>query len=362
MNLKFSNEIKAKAKALGFSFVGIAKAQAVEEATAEQVKQWVQKGYYADMHYMAANLDKRLDPRLLMPGVRSIVSVALNYAPQHSFQPDELQISAYALGKDYHDIIKNKLHQLALAIGCVPYPQGELDAEELQRIHALPEVDTAAKDTSNPILHHSNADPIYYRAFTDTAPVLERYWATQAGLGWIGRNHQLIIPGAGSMFFLGELFLTIPLVYDVPMPNRCGRCHRCIDACPTSALGTFNPQKPFQTYPLDAYHCLSYQTIENRGSLSQEAVTAMENMFYGCDRCLTACPWHRFSSPTTIEELHPKPELLAMTKEQWYTLTEEQYRNLFKGSAVKRAKYSGIMRNINAIKAREASSDTSKEE
>ena len=231
----------------------------------------------------------------------------------------------------------------------------------------------------------SSLSTLNYRVFVDTGPVLERYWAVQAGLGWIGRNHQLIIPFAGSMFFLGELFLDFELPYDQPMKSRCGKCHKCIDACPTGALGlveerveskeeremaqdnqdsNHKPQtsteghcsnevrgkvnlKP-QTF--NAALCLSYQTIENRGELSEDAKEKMGDTFYGCDRCQQACPWNKFAKPNTTPELQPKEELLEMTRDKWKHLTVEDYRRLFKGSAVKRAKYDGLMRNIDNLK------------
>ena len=184
--------------------------------------------------------------------------------------------------------------------------------------------------------------------FVDSGPVLERYWAVQAGLGWIGKNRQLIIPRAGSMFFLGELFLPFELDYDQPIDSRCGTCSRCIDACPTQALSEKRTNGTTEQEPFNAELCLSYQTIENRGAISTEAQRAMGNVIYGCDRCQQACPWNKFATPTDIPELQPRDELLTMTREKWNHLTIEQYRQLFKGSAVKRAKYEGLMRNIAA--------------
>lgn len=301
MSLRLSSEhIKAEAKALGFFACGIAKAGAVSSDYADKFRRWLDAGGHADMDYMAYNIDKRLDPCLLMPSVKSIVCVALNYAPAERMPEDELQFAAYALGQDYHDIMKSRLHALAARLNITAY-----------------------------------------RAFCDTAPVLERYWAAQAGLGWLGRNHQLIIPHAGSMFFLGELFLDIELDYDKPMPSRCGTCHACIDACPTSALcsdGTFRSSS-----------CLSYLTIENRDGIPPEYADKMGNTVYGCDRCQDACPHNRFATSTTEPQLHPKPELLQMKRTDWQQLTVEQYRSLFKGSAVKRTKYEGLMRNINCV-------------
>ena len=271
------------------------------------------------MAYLGNNLDKRFDPRLLMPGVKTIVVVAQNYFPARRLPEGEPQIADYALGLDYHDIVKQKLRQLAATVGIADY-----------------------------------------RAFVDTAPVLERYWAVRAGLGWIGKNQQLIIPHAGSEFFLGELFVTVELPPDEPLPNRCGTCHRCVDACPTHALSL--PATCVEGYGditrFDARLCLSYQTIENRGELTVDAKAAMGDTFYGCDRCQRACPWNRFAKPSTEPLLQPREELLAMTRQKWGNLTEEDYRRLFKGSAVKRAKYEGLMRNIKACLAGEATPPT----
>ena len=307
-----TEKIKAEAKGLGFFACGIAKAEAVDSDTADGYRRWIADGGHASMHYLADNIDKRLDPRLLMPGVKSIVCVALSYAPAKTIPADQYQIAYYAYGKDYHDVMKQKLHALASACGITTY-----------------------------------------RAFCDTAPVLERYWAQRAGLGWIGRNHQLIIPHAGSMFFLGELFVTDTLHYDSPTPNRCGRCHACLDACPTSSIisnqsSIINNQSSFISS-----RCLSYLTIEHRGPFPHSSFLIPNSSFliphsiYGCDICQLACPWNRFAVPTTEPTFQPSEALLSMTKEKWHNLTEEQYRILFKGSAVKRAKYEGLMRNIN---------------
>lgn len=292
-----SAKIKAEARSLGFFCSGVSRATRVSEEKEREYREWLSRGFNAGMDYLANNLEKRLDPRLLVEGTQSIVSVALNYAPSFHFPEGELKIASYALGQDYHDVVKARLRQLAESIGA----EG-------------------------------------YRVFCDSAPVFERYWAEQSGLGWIGRNQQLIIPHAGSMFFLGEIFLQEEVdEYDKPVENRCGNCHKCIDACPSGALSGDL---------FDAELCLSYQTIENRGELSELAKQTMGDTFYGCDRCQTACPWNSFATPTDVEEFMPKEELMAMSREKWTNLTEEDYRRLFKGSAVKRAKYSGLMRNI----------------
>lgn len=318
-SISLKDKIKAEASRLGFFVCGFARAEPVSEAMRRHYLGWLADGRNADMAYLGNNLDKRFDPRLLMPGVKTIVVVAQNYFPARRLPEGEPQIADYALGLDYHDIVKQKLRQLAATVGIADY-----------------------------------------RAFVDTAPVLERYWAVRAGLGWIGKNQQLIIPHAGSEFFLGELFVTVELPPDEPLPNRCGTCHRCVDACPTHALSL--PATCVEGIGditrFDARLCLSYQTIENRGELTVDAKAAMGDTFYGCDRCQRACPWNRFAKPSTEPLLQPREELLAMTRQKWENLSEEDYRRLFKGSAVKRAKYEGLMRNIKACLAGEATPPT----
>lgn len=314
-----ASKIKAEAQRLGFFACGIAKAGPVEENVAEAYRKWLENGEEASMAYMTNYLEKRLNPSLLVPGVRSIVSLAMNYAPAQQLPEGEYQLAAYALGQDYHDLMKQRLRELAVNIGA---------PMELFQKGKKPQSADEKEETG-------------WGIFCDTAPVLERYWAQKAGLGWVGRNHQLIIPHAGSMFFLGEVFLPFAVdVYDTPMQSRCGSCHRCIDACPTHAI---IPDEDFH-----ADRCLSYQLIENRGELSDEAKAAMGDTIYGCDRCQTACPWNRFATPNTEPALQPKPELLSMSKEAWHNLSVEDYRRLFKGSAVKRVKFDGLKRNIDA--------------
>lgn len=300
MNSKLSNDIKAEARHLGFVACGIAEAEPVEETYARRFAHWIETKQHASMAYMGNYADKRLNPLLLMDGLKSIVSVALSYSPAKTIRKDSYQFAAYALGKDYHDVMKAKLFQLA---------------------------------------SHFKFDN--FRVFCDTGPVLERYWAVKSGMGWIGKHHQLIVPHAGSMVFIGELFLDIALEYDSPMKSRCGKCHACVDVCPLRAIGDDGD--------FDASKCLSYQTIENRGELSPKVVAAMGDFVYGCDRCQAVCPWNRAVEPNTTAEFQPNDELLSMTKEEFERMSEEDYRRLFKGSAVKRAKYSGLMRNIHAV-------------
>lgn len=296
-----SERIKAEALRLGFFACGIAKAEPVDEATSAVFRQWIEDCCHANMHYLANNIEKRLDPTLLMPNAKSIISVALNYAPENYIAEGEYQIAAYAYGQDYHDIMKDKLRQLAATI---------------------------CEDA---------------KICCDTVPILERYWAEKAGIGWIGRNHQLIIPKAGSMFFLGEIVTDVEMDYDQPVKSHCGNCHACIDSCPTGALSK-------NSNTLDASRCLSYLTIENREDIPVEYRKAMGCSIYGCDKCLKACPHSHNATPCKEERLLPKEMLLAMKKEDWQNLSIDDYRKLFKGSAVKRAKYEGLMRNISIAK------------
>ena len=299
-----SDIVKAEAQRLGFSACGLSEAAPVSEERAETIRQWLARGCHADMDYLERNLDKRLDPRLLVEGARSVVSLAVNYYTADSLSPQGYGFARYALGRDYHDVVKQMLRQLMQALGL--------------------------------------EEPADGRPFVDTAPIDERYWAMQAGLGWQGRSGQLIVPHAGTYFFLGELVLTVPADrYDAPIASRCGSCRRCVDACPAHALpgdGT-----------VDARRCLSYLTIENRGDLPPGTGEKMHGCVYGCDRCSEACPWNRFARPTSIEAFRTSPALRAMTAEQWRNLSVDDYRRFFKGSAVKRAKYDGLVRNIAAV-------------
>ena len=339
MSSSLSHKIKAEALRLGFSACGIAKAEPVDAETAQAFRQWLRQGGHATMQYMENYEDKRLDPRLLMPGVKSIICVALNYAPSQPVKG----FANYAIGKDYHDIVKQKLYQLAQILAPLTPPLG-------------------GSPNLTESLPQGGGREGAFRAFSDSAPILERYWAMKAGLGFIGKNHQLIIPGMGSQFFLGELFVDIELEPDAPCRQHCGSCHRCIDACPTGALAPLTPPlggSPNLTESLPqggglegAFHsslCLSYLTIENRGAIPPEAASKMGHTFYGCDRCQQACPWNAKAIPTSEPLLQPTAELLSMNDEDWQQLSLEQYRRLFKGSAVKRAKYEGLMRNIKAI-------------
>lgn len=301
MNL--SERIKEKATETGFDACGIAR---IAPADTEAVffDRWIREGNHAGMKYMENYRDLRLNPAGLLEGVRSVISVALNYYPERKLPDSIPHIAYYAYGKDYHDVLKKKLREL------------------WQQIRAI-----AGGEA---------------RVFTDSAPLLERYWAWKAGLGWIGKNTQLILPGKGSYFFLGEIVTTLELEYDTPLPNRCGHCTRCLEACPTGALTA--PRR------LNAAACLSYLTIENKEEIPPEQAALLGNRLYGCDTCQQACPWNRFAVPTPVEDFHPAPALFSLDKERLKNFSRDDYNRIFAGSAVKRAKYEGLIRTIRHLK------------
>ena len=284
-----SKELKAQALRLGFVACGVAPAEPVQEWYAQQFRKWLQLGFQADMEYMRNHVEMRLQPALLHPGVKSIISLALNYMPSQQ-QPG---ISLYAQGKDYHDVMRERLRQLMQEAGL----QG--------------------------------------RCFVDTAPVLERYWAWRCGVGEFCRNGLISVPGYGPTVFLGEIFAEQEAdAYDDPFSPS-----------PTASSEGWETLCPALTPDgLNARLCLSYQTIENRGELPQD--THLKRTFYGCDKCLRACPQFKESHPTTEAAFQPSEALLDMQESDWRSLTPEQYQSLFKGSAVKRAKYEGLIRNI----------------
>lgn len=299
---KQSNIIKEEAKRLGFSFVGIAKAEHMDEE-ARRLEAWLNKSMHGQMHYMANHFEKRVDPTKLVPGAKSVVSLMYNYfTEQEQIDPEAPKISKYAYGEDYHFVIKHKLKDL---------------------LHFIQE----------------NMGEVHGRCFVDSAPVLERDWAKRAGVGWVGKNTLIIHPKAGSYFFLAELILDLELTPDSPMQDYCGTCTRCIDACPTEAISP-------QGYLVDGSKCISYLTIELREAIPNEFQGKMENWMFGCDICQEVCPWNRFSKPHNEPAFEPHPDLLEMGNRDWQELTEEVFKEVFKKSAVKRTKYEGLMRNI----------------
>ncbi len=299
-----SQQIKEYAYSLGFDACGICKADEVDIENQSYFKDWLDESFHADMDYMSRNEEKRFNPSLLVEGARSIISVALNYYPDVKQSQEHPQFAYYAYGKDYHDVVKYKLQLLFDYI--------------------------------------SSFDPsLQGRLFVDTAPVMERYWAVKAGLGFIGKNSLLIIPKKGSYFFLGELIINLELAHDTPLNLSCGNCTRCIDACPTSAI-----VKP---KVVNSNRCISYQTIENKGEINASVIPLLNNRFYGCDICQQVCPWNRYARPHKTDEFKPSQALLDLSYDALGALTVERYQQIFKGSAVKRAKFDGLKRNLNAL-------------
>jgi len=294
--------IRDEAQRLGFSFIGFARAQRLDEE-ARRLEAWLHKGYHGEMHYMANHFDKRVDPRLLVDGAKSVVSLMYNYyTPQTQNDTEAPKISLYAYGEDYHFVLKRKLKSL---LAFIRETVGEVNG----------------------------------RCFVDSAPVLERDWARRSGIGWAGKHTLLINPRAGSYFFLAELILDLELTYDHPIKDYCGTCTRCIDACPTKAISP-------QGYVVDGSKCISYLTIELKNELPKDYQDKMDNWMFGCDVCQEVCPWNRFSKPHREPAFEPHPDLLYMTKSDWEDITEEVFNAIFRHSAVKRTKFKGLKRNL----------------
>lgn len=299
-----SSMIKMEAGRLGFNACGISPAACLEDER-DYLKSWLTRGFHGLMGYMENHADKRVDPTRLVPGAKSVISVLINYFPAaHQQDPEAPVLSKYAYGEDYHQVIRKKLRGLFRFI-------------------------------------HESVAPVTGRYFVDSAPVLEKAWAARSGLGWIGKNTCLISKNLGSFVFIGELVVDIPLHYDEPVPDYCGTCTRCIDACPTGAL--------VAPHRLDARRCISYLTIENKGELAQEFQGSMMNRVFGCDICQDVCPWNRKASAHNVKEFNPAPRVMAMTRNNWHLLDEQQYEELFARSAVKRTGLSGLRRNLSFI-------------
>ncbi len=307
----FKNDLKEKARKLGFDSVGIAKTRFLEEEK-QRLIQWLEKGYHGEMDYMERNLEKRLDPRRLVENAKSVIVLSHSYYPKQKQPVNTYQIAKYAYGKDYHSVLRTKLYRL---VAWMQEQIGEFN----------------------------------YRVFTDSAPVLEREWGVEAGLGWRGKNSLLLQPQKGSFFFLAEIILDKEMDYDEPFQtDMCGRCTRCIDACPTQAI---IPDERM----VDATKCISYWTIEYKGEkLPDELKGKWQDWIFGCDICQDVCPWNKFSIVHNEPEFEPHPRLLEMSKADWENLTEEEFREIFRKSAVKRTKYKGLMRNINFLKDNES--------
>lgn len=302
----YSQQIKTWAKDLGFLFCGIAKADFLEDE-APRLETWLNRGMHGEMGYMENYFDKRLDPRLLVDGAKSVISLGLNYYTDNSqADPSSPKISKYAYGADYHHVIKGKLKELLKLI-------------------------------------NEHIGEVGGRAFVDSAPVLDKAWAKKAGLGWVGKNSNLINQKAGSFFFLAELIVDIELEYDIaPTADHCGTCTRCIDACPTDAI--------VAPYVVDGSRCISYLTIELKDQIPPEFAGKMDNWMFGCDVCQDVCPWNKFSVLHNEPAFAPHADLLGINKTDWQDLTEDVFQKVFKNSAVKRTKFSGLKRNISFLK------------
>lgn len=297
--------IKSEAKRLGFSHTGISSACFLEQE-APRLEQWLKNNMHGNMSYMERNFDKRLDPRLLVDGAKSVVSFVLNYFPEATQNdPEAPKISRYAYGKDYHLVIKEKLFQLLNFI-------------------------------------RENIGEVNGRAFVDSAPVLDKAWAQKSGLGWIGKNSNLINPKNGSYFFIAELILDIELEPDLPITDYCGTCTKCIDACPTQAI--------IKPYVVDGSKCISYFTIELKDAFPESLKNTFDDWVFGCDVCQEVCPWNRFSKPTQEPAFHPREGLLEMSKSDWYEITEDVFNKVFKDSAVQRTGFEGLKRNLEFLK------------
>jgi len=303
MSLKseYTAKIKSAAHALGFLSCGIAKADFLEEE-APRLEQWLRQSHHGSMGYMERHFDKRLDPRRLVPGAKSVVSLLLNYhTDKTQVDPKAPKISTYAYGTDYHFVLKEKLKKLMQLI-------------------------------------HTEIGEVNGRVFVDSAPVMDKAWAAKSGLGWIGKNTNLISKKIGSFFFIAELIIDLELDYDSPTTDHCGSCTACIDACPTEAL--------HQPYQIDGSKCISYLTIELKDNIPTEFKGKMDNWAFGCDVCQTVCPWNRFASPHNEPAFEPHEDLLGLTNREWQEMTSEVFTTVFKNSAVKRTQFEGLKRNI----------------
>lgn len=296
--------IKEEALRLGFSHVGVSEAVFLEKE-APRLEKWLTQNMHGKMHYMANWFDKRLDPRLLVDDAKSVISLLLNYYPDKKQESNSYKISRYAYGRDYHFVIKDKLKLLMNFI-------------------------------------HENIGEVNSRAFVDSAPVLDRAWAARSGLGWIGKNSNLINPKAGSYFFIAELIVDLELQPDTALNDYCGTCNRCIDACPTDAI--IKPQV------VDGSKCISYFTIELKEAIPVSYKNKFNDWIFGCDICQEVCPWNRFSKPHHEKDFEPDDELLSMTKNDWEEITEDVFKKLFEVSAVQRTGIDGLKRNIAFLK------------
>ncbi len=301
---KYTKLIKEESKRLGFLSCGISKAEFLEEE-ASRLEKWLNANMHGEMRYMENHFDKRLDPTKLVDGSKSVVSLLLNYFPSQTQNTESYKLSKYAYGTDYHFVIKDKLKQLLQFI-----------QDEIGEVSG--------------------------RAFVDSAPVLDKAWAAKSGLGWIGKHSNLLTQKVGSFYFIAELIIDLELDYDSPTTDHCGSCTACIDACPTEAI--------VRPYVVDGSKCISYLTIELKDNIPSDFKNKTDDWMFGCDVCQDVCPWNRFSKPHNEPLFNPHPELLEMTKKDWDEITEDTFKKVFKKSAVKRTKFSGLTRNIKFLK------------
>lgn len=293
--------IKKKAEKFGFQSCGISKAEFLEEE-APRLESWLKNNFHGEMRYMENHFDKRLNPKLLVNGSKSVISLSYNYFPKEEISTlENFKISKYAYGEDYHEVIKSILRDMIA---------------ELQ----------------------DEIGEFGYRVFVDSAPVLERAWARKSGIAWVGKNANLITKKSGSFYFLAEIICDLELNYDHETTDHCGTCRKCIDACPTSAI--------VSDKIVDGSKCISYATIELKNEIPDFFKNKMEDWMFGCDICQNVCPWNRFSAPTFQEKFKPNEFLKSAKKGEWKELTQELFSEIFKKSAVKRTKFSGLMRNI----------------
>ena len=300
----YSKFIKDEAKRLGFLSCGISKSGFLEEE-APRLESWLSKNHNGQMSYMENHFDKRLDPTLLVDGAKSVISLLLNYYPEKEQITDSYKIARYAYGTDYHFVIKEKLQEL---------------------LHSM----------------HETIGEVSGRAFVDSAPVLDKAWAAKSGLGWIGKNSNLITQKVGSFYFIAELIVDLKLEYDNATTDHCGTCTACIDSCPTSAI--------VAPYVVDGSRCISYFTIELKESIPESMKGSFDDWAFGCDICQDVCPWNKFSKGHNEPLFDPHPSLLAMTKKDWEEITEETFKVVFKNSPLQRAKFKGLKRNLDFLK------------
>lgn len=302
--MNYSQLIKQKAEKFGFQSCGISKAEFLEEE-APRLEAWLNKGYHGEMKYMENHFDKRLNPTLLVDGAKSVISLSYNYFPKVKIDEiNNFKISKYAYGEDYHEVIKDILKNMVAEL-----------QEEIGEFG--------------------------FRVFVDSAPVLEKAWARKSGLGWVGKNANLITKKHGSFYFLAEIICDLELDYDLAVTDHCGSCRACIDACPTQAI--------VSDRIVDGSKCISYATIELKNEIPDYFNGKMDDWMFGCDVCQDVCPWNRFSAPTLQEKFSPNFQKLNFRKNEWKELTQELFSEIFKKSAVKRTKFSGLMRNINLL-------------